>query len=78
MTTQAVNLKRVESLLQVIYALSVEEQHIVRSRLMRPHTLPTKKRSVLALLAEAHRLPANRTPEEIDRDIQAEHDAWDN
>jgi hypothetical protein len=80
MTTQTVNLKLVESLLQAIAALSAEEQHIVRSRLIYPNgtTAPAPKRSVLEILAEAHQLPAYRTPEEIDRDIQAERDSWDN
>jgi hypothetical protein len=37
MTTQTINLKLVESLLQAIGALSTEEQHIVRSRLIHPN-----------------------------------------
>jgi hypothetical protein len=78
MATQTINLKLVESLLQAIAALSTEEQNIVRSRLILPNTPPTPKRSVLDLLAEAHQLPPYRTPEEIDRDIQAERDSWDN
>ncbi len=78
MASQTINLKLVESLLQAIAALSVEEQHIVRSRLILPNPPPTQKRSVLDLLAEAHQLPPYRTPEEIDRDIQAERDSWDN
>jgi hypothetical protein len=78
MATQTVNFKLVESLLQAIAALSVEEQHIVRSRLILPQTSITQKRSVLDLLAAAHQLPPDRTPEEIDRDIQAERDSWDN
>jgi hypothetical protein len=41
-------------------------------------TAPALKRSVLEILAEAHQLPAYRTPAEIDRDIQAERDSWDN
>jgi hypothetical protein len=39
---------------------------------------PAPKRSVLEILAAAHQLPPYRTPKEIDRDIQAERDAWDN
>jgi hypothetical protein len=80
MTTQTVNLKLIESLLQAIAALSTEEQNIVRSRLIYSNstTAPSPKRSVLEILAAAHKLPAYRTPEEIDRDIQAERDSWDN
>jgi hypothetical protein len=37
----------------------------------------TPKRSVLDILADAHKIPSYRTPEEIDRDIQAERDSWD-
>jgi hypothetical protein len=78
MATQTINLKLVESLLQAIAALSVEEQHIVRSRLILPNPALTQKRSMLDLLAEARQLPPYRTPEEIDRDIPAERDSWDN
>jgi hypothetical protein len=77
MAMQIINFKLIESLLQAIAALSAAEQNIVRSRLILPHTPPTRKRSVLDLLAAAHKLPAYRTPEEIDRDIQAERDSWD-
>jgi hypothetical protein len=77
MTTKTINFKLVESLLQAIAALSVEEQHIVRSRLI-PNGTPIHKRSVLDILAEADQLPAYRTPEEIDRDIQEERNSWDN
>jgi hypothetical protein len=77
MTTQTINFKLVESLLQAIAALSVEEQHIVRSRLIPNGTSdPIHKRSVLDILAEADQLPAYRTPEEIDRDIQEERNSW--
>jgi hypothetical protein len=76
MATQTINLKLVESLLQAIAALSAEEQHIARSRLILPNPPPTQKRSVLELLAEVHQLPPYRTPAEIDRDIQADRGPW--
>ncbi len=79
MVTQTVDLERVESLIQAIDALPLAEQTIIRSRLIHPNYSPSlvQKRSVLEILAEAHQLPPYRTPEEIDRDIQAERDSWD-
>jgi hypothetical protein len=35
------------------------------------------KRGILDILAEAHKLPPYRTPEEIDRYLQEERDSWD-
>ncbi|MDY7004423.1 MAG: hypothetical protein SWX82_10820 [Cyanobacteriota bacterium] len=38
-----------------------------------------KRQSILQLLEEIHRqLPVGRSVEEINRDLQAERDAWDN
>ena len=80
MVTQTVDLERVESLIQEIDALPLAEQTIIRSRLihLKPSPSLTQKRSVLEILAEARQLTPYRTPEEIDRDIQAERDSWDN
>jgi hypothetical protein len=77
MATQTVNLKLVESRLQAIAALSVEEQHIVRSRLILP---PYCNHPKMERFRPPGRSPSTSTRsnlEEIDCDLQAEHDAWD-
>jgi hypothetical protein len=77
MTTQTVNLKLIESLLQAIGALSTEEQNIVRSRLLHPSTPEKEKRSAIDILTSAPGQQLFRTPEEADRYIREERDSWD-
>jgi hypothetical protein len=79
MVTQTVDLERIESLIQAFDALPLAEQTIIRSRLIHSQSSPktVQKRSVLEIIAAAHQLTPYRTPEEIDRDIQAERDSWD-
>jgi hypothetical protein len=77
MTTQTINLKLIESLLQAIGALSAEEQDIVRSRLLHQPTPEKEKRSAIDILTSAPGQQLFRTPEEVDRYIQEERDSWD-
>ena len=87
MNSTTINLRLVESLIQAIHSLSPAEQNLLRSRLF-PTTiqqstgvLPEKPRSsqqpILEFLEAIHQQGPFRTPEEIDRDIQMEKDAWD-
>jgi hypothetical protein len=43
-----------------------------------PEKPQPQKRSILEFFADVHLQGPFRTPEEIDRDIQMEKDAWDN
>ena len=42
-----------------------------------PDKTKTKKRNVLDILADAHKLPPYRTPEEMDRDIEEKRNSWE-
>ena len=42
-----------------------------------PDKPKSRKRSVLDILADAHKLPPYRTPEEMECDIQEERNSWD-
>jgi hypothetical protein len=42
-----------------------------------PEKLPSQQQPILEFFAAIHRQGPFRTPEEIDRDIQLEKDAWD-
>ena len=42
-----------------------------------PNKSKPKKRNVLDILADAHKLPPYRSPEEMERDIQEERNSWD-
>lgn len=79
------NLELVESIIQLIRSLSSTEQSILEQKLypdvLKPPTQSTKppevSQSILEFFEEIHRQGPFRTPEQIDRDLQAERDAWD-
>gem|GEM_PF-1243763 len=90
MNSTTINFQLVESLIQAIHSLSPAEQNLVRSRLF-PTTIQQPQQStgvlaekprspqqpILEFLEAIHQQGPFRTPEEIDRDIQMEKDAWD-
>ena len=43
-----------------------------------PDKTKLKKRNVLDILADAHKLPPYRTPEEMEQDIEEERNSWEN
>lgn len=77
MTTQTINLKLIESLIQAIDALSLAEQNIVRSRLLNSTPLETPRESAIDILNSSPGQQIFKTPEEVDRYIQEERASWD-
>jgi hypothetical protein len=77
MTTQTINLKLIESLIQAIDALSLAEQNIVRSRLLNSTPPETPRESAIDILNSSPGQQIFKTPEEVDRYIQEERASWD-
>jgi hypothetical protein len=77
MTTQTINLKLIESLIQAINALSLAEQNIMRSRLLNSTPPETPRESAIDILNSSPGQQIFKTPEEVDRYIQEERASWD-
>jgi hypothetical protein len=78
MTTQTINLKLIESLIQAIDALSLPEQNIMRSRLLNSTHPETPRESAIDILNSSPGQQIFKTPEEVDRYIQEERASWGN
>jgi hypothetical protein len=78
MSTQTINLKLIESLIQAIDALSLAEQNIMRSRLLHSTPSETLRESAIDILNSSPGQQIFKTPEEADRYIQEERASWDN
>ncbi|MEB3294722.1 MAG: hypothetical protein VKJ24_16320 [Synechococcales bacterium] len=85
-TEPKANLQLVESIVQLIRSLSSTEQSILEQKLYpsvlkspaQSTKLPEESlQSILEFFEEIHHQGPFRTPEQIDRDLQAERDAWD-
>ena len=77
MEVQAINLKLVESLLQIINALAPAEKNWIRSRLLQKTPTSPPKYSAIDILTASPGPQLFQTPEEVDRYIQQERDSWD-
>jgi hypothetical protein len=77
MSTQAINLRLVESLMQTIDTLSSAEKNILRSHLLQPSSLEPPRQSAIDIIMSAPGQQIFQTAEEVDRYLQEERDSWD-
>jgi hypothetical protein len=81
-SSETINIRLIDNLIQVIRSLSSEEQLVLKSKLLSisetPESENIPKQSVIDILNEAPRQQLFQTPEEVDRYLQQERALWDN
>jgi hypothetical protein len=81
-SSETINIRLIDNLIQVIRSLSSEEQMVLKSKLLSisetPESENIPKQSIIDILNEAPRQQLFQTAEEVDRYLQQERESWDN